>query len=367
VISRLSESSAGFVAAGSVLESEVARVAGAMRGLQEAIDATRLDLFNQSLVGVAEAFRKSASEQNDTKLCERFMLKALERDDPVLVLKLLAERPFERRNTETHRLLLRVTGELKGGVAQSVLEDSNLHGVLVRYALKDGEIKQRYVDLVGRVVAGALAAGDIERGYEVIRVARDQAAVAGAKLVELFGAPGVGIAAQVVKGFLGRGEYARALQVADELKQGSWPVLLSLRLALARVRIGLLTLLAIVLGSLALLYRRYGFKRGAKDEPEKVRVSASSPVSGKAKTQPEPEVVNAKPLFSPEYVDALAFFGLEPGATLAQIKNAYRTLVKENHPDAKPNATDEDHTRFIKITSEYERLLDLHEREGLMQ
>lgn len=61
---------------------------------------------------------------------------------------------------------------------------------------------------------------------------------------------------------------------------------------------------------------------------------------------------------SDELSASLAFFGLQPGATEKEIKNAYRTVVKRYHPDS--GRVDHDgNDQFIKITGEYERLLKL--------
>lgn len=61
---------------------------------------------------------------------------------------------------------------------------------------------------------------------------------------------------------------------------------------------------------------------------------------------------------SDELAASLAFFGLEPGATEKEIKNAYRMAVKQYHPDS-GQFRDDGNEHFIKITSEYERLLKL--------
>ena len=63
-------------------------------------------------------------------------------------------------------------------------------------------------------------------------------------------------------------------------------------------------------------------------------------------------------MISDELVTSLAFFGLEPGATEKEIKNAYRMAVKQYHPDS-GQFRDDGNEHFIKITSEYERLVKL--------
>jgi DnaJ-class molecular chaperone len=65
-----------------------------------------------------------------------------------------------------------------------------------------------------------------------------------------------------------------------------------------------------------------------------------------------------------EYAASLKKFHLHTSASLADIKNAYRNVVKTLHPDINPRATKEDTDTFIDLTKTYERILVLHaERE----
>jgi preprotein translocase subunit Sec63 len=65
-----------------------------------------------------------------------------------------------------------------------------------------------------------------------------------------------------------------------------------------------------------------------------------------------------------EYVNCLKVFGLRPGADLAAIKNAYRNAVKEYHPDRNRNAQEMAAEVFIEMTRTYERLIELHTKQG---
>src|SRR4051812_310263 len=53
--------------------------------------------------------------------------------------------------------------------------------------------------------------------------------------------------------------------------------------------------------------------------------------------------------------DHYSVLGLEPGASLDEIKGAYRTLAKENHPDKNPD-DDDAVVRFKEVTEAFEAL-----------
>jgi curved DNA-binding protein CbpA len=57
-----------------------------------------------------------------------------------------------------------------------------------------------------------------------------------------------------------------------------------------------------------------------------------------------------------QYKDYYALLGVEPGATVAQVKKAYRTLAKQYHPDVNnsPDAAE----KFREITEAYDTLTD---------
>jgi hypothetical protein len=55
-------------------------------------------------------------------------------------------------------------------------------------------------------------------------------------------------------------------------------------------------------------------------------------------------------------IDALAFFQLEEGYNLSDLKDTYRRLAKQYHPDLTGNQ-EEDNQRFIRIRSYYDTLL----------
>ncbi len=60
-----------------------------------------------------------------------------------------------------------------------------------------------------------------------------------------------------------------------------------------------------------------------------------------------------------EYAVCLRVLGVASDSSLKQIKSAYRSKVKEAHPDSQSGVSDTASDRFIQITSAYERALEL--------
>ncbi len=69
-------------------------------------------------------------------------------------------------------------------------------------------------------------------------------------------------------------------------------------------------------------------------------------------------------LQSDEYLKALAALGLTPGASIAEVKNAYRREIKHFHPDVDSGKSEEARRRFIELTHQYEYLLSCLARKG---
>jgi hypothetical protein len=61
--------------------------------------------------------------------------------------------------------------------------------------------------------------------------------------------------------------------------------------------------------------------------------------------------------------DYYALLGVDPGATVAQIKKAYRKLARQHHPDTNPGDP-QAAARFRQITEAYETLTDPNRRDA---
>ena len=147
---------------------------------------------------------------------------------------------------------------------------------------------------------------------------------------------------RIVRFYISQGQVAPALEIERKLNL-RLPLIIWLRLRLAEMWIPLLGVVAVGI-SIGCVF----FLRGLKHRLEKDHSNGK-------------EALNH---LSHEYLEALKFFDLSPEVGVADIKEAYRTAVKEHHPDTKINPTVDDHTFFIRVTSEYEKLMALHkERE----
>ncbi|MCO5572590.1 hypothetical protein L7F22_026346 [Adiantum nelumboides] len=65
-----------------------------------------------------------------------------------------------------------------------------------------------------------------------------------------------------------------------------------------------------------------------------------------------------------DYLEAYHTLGLHPGATRAEIKQAYRRLALRLHPDTCKEGGEEGAARFIRATNAYNAVLDLADQHA---
>ena len=179
------------------------------------------------------------------------------------------------------------------------------------------------------------------------------------------------------RAYFGAGFHSSAERKLREVSAGSFRAMF-LRFQLAIVNMSVETLGVLLLLCFLLIVRMLvSIKRGGPSSLKSERLagdpsrSSSRGVgggSGATLSQPEEEdaprgfVVNELRRMSPsaqEYQRCLAVLGLTPHADLRAIKNAYRKLVKDVHPDRHKNQDEEASNRFIELTRTYDRILEL--------
>jgi DnaJ-domain-containing protein 1 len=336
------------------LLSELRLLVDTLRSLNESILASNLDSFGSSLKslraqGVSYNFEPESLNPNN--LIEIFMRDSNGRGAYAAALQGLSLLDFERRTPAIHQYIL---AALAGVAPQDALKafSPEVHAIVGQFAAKDDQIAKYYVLMLERCVSGLAKDGRLVEAQELLTKAqsvdvsvRDRFK-GGAEFLaaRLFDARDVSGAQQILKSFVSQPSFSIRLR--------QWLASLGLTLSLALVIIGIAMLAVFILSR----KRRAKSVEADKQKAEAIRKSASS-------MQPPP-VEEKGPRYSPEYIEALKIFGLGVEASLAEIKNAYRQAVKEHHPDAKHNPTAADNDYFISLTTAYERLLKLHEREG---
>jgi len=276
-----------------------------------------------------------------------FIAKAITQGAWSVALEQLSRVRFELRSPLTHTQLVNALRGVSGSDWETIL-DPQIRPALKRYISKDEEVYAQWIATHRSLIIELLRAKSVDGAQRLVLALQGEDKTIASQLVPQ-------MANAVVQGYLDQGDRQRAevalraLSVKPNLK-------LTVRLFALRwmgSAVYLAGSLVVSLVCAALCFRRTKrakLKRGGKPVmPTSVRSAADTCVAGS-----EP---------SAEYIAALNRFGLEYGATLAQIKNAYRAAVKQHHPDGQSGGVKEDTTPFIRLTKDYEKLLELYQQD----
>lgn len=280
---------------------------------------------------------------------------ALRNGRPEEALSNLISIDFDRRTPRTHELVLEA---IKTFPAQSdlLLKNEAVHKFLQAFAGKDGSIKEHYAVLLEKLAHNAFELGQVKSGKMYLSnlssIRMDPSAFNDS------------IRIQGALSLFHKGAKEEAQSLLDEVKT-SIPFLSRLRLI--RYRIDVVTVgalgLFLVLGALFLVLLR-SFKNAPKKAVTRKERSYQEPPQSSQRA-----FVTMRPResgLSREYVDCLSVFRLEPTATLAQLKAAYRSRVKDIHPDRKGETPDAAFTsEFVRLKEMYEKALELRGKLGL--
>lgn len=282
------------------------------------------------------------------------------------VVLLLSEISPSWRTPTSHEILLRSLSKI-GGEQDSPLEKAHVARSLLAFGKGDERVRVAASEAYRRHVQHLLSIDSIASAQNVlanlILVNPDPSSVNDEVRMD--------IASSLMK--TGREDRARLL--LREVSPGGLGVLYWVRYLFWTISLELSVLTLILLGILfaaGLVFlriraggetkRRVKAEKEQKEKPPKVRYLLKE---DRDELEELPKFVRPPPRLPPEYVEhceLLEILGLDPGATSKEIKLAYRTLMKEVHPDARSGDHKLASDRFMKIQRAYERALELEQK-----
>jgi len=266
-------------------------------------------------------------------------------------LFLLAKTNMERRTPKTHDL---VRHNLKNLTIPegSVLSRGRVSDMLIFLSSKDEEIRQRYVEALSKQIFEYTVNNNfhpLEGLFTNLSEVRPDPHAANDSL-----------RLEYVVALVNAGHMRQAESILSQIHTLS--LLSKARLMLLRIRHQGITLdlplyiasLAVLLFGLLFLFQRFKTRKEPEaieedEEEDRGQPSGFSYIDHLKQLNPRRQ----------EYARCLAVLGLEPGVDLHTIKSAYRSALKQAHPDTKQGKDLKASQRFMEVTKAYEDLMKL--------
>jgi hypothetical protein len=331
--------------------------------VREAVSSGDADKFEAALRGASfDPLIREYYQRSQGDSVAEFCSNALALRRPAAVFQSLALLDFSDRDNRHHELVLKALRALTYK-DMSVLSKESVKAMLWAYSAKDQTIKDEYIKLLSAGVEEATQDGQPEQGAHYVEILRDVRTDPSLQNDRLRGL--------VAESFVDKGDMGAAENILKQV-QTSLPWIIKFRLLLKLDRY---VLVMVLLGLLVVghwVAKGIAMYKGEKpapspkshtrpkERPEKIDTTESA----QKRRRPNFDLKQSMYKGLDEYADCLAKFQLQPGASLSDIKNAYRALVKSLHPDLNPNASKDDTARFIELTKAYERLVELHEERA---
>jgi hypothetical protein len=295
-------------------------------------------------------------------LVTEFSSRALGKGKPVVALRGLSLLDFSERNDAQHDMVSTALGQLTFQ-DRGIFQERGVRSLIWSYATKDELVKQQYLAILESWIQRALDENNpaqASRFLDNLKELRldpstDNDAVRGA----------------IAESFVDNGDDRSADIMLSGLRT-KLPWIFGFRLLLKRdiymlimVALGCVVILRWKFMFLGILRRMNRARKIAQEAERRAAEAAQAAERERYHSQFAEEALRADGFMDvDEYAAALKKFHLQPNVSLAQIKNAYRHVVKTLHPDINPRASEEDTDRFIDLTRTYERVLVLYaERE----
>jgi len=352
------------------------------RALAERIARVRGVLVARSAGDVAALVRAANPDPKDPTVSELIVppaleglhalaTQAIETGKTDVGLEILSRiNPLVR--TESTHELTRVALERIGAAPNEALVRPEVLNFIDVIALNDPRVEGEY----GRALAG----------QAVMRAEQGALPDAEALAVRLERLRGVDqsmkdeVFLRLARSYIARDEFDVAERKLNQVVRGGvsgW--LMHVRLSVVQMSVGafgLMIVLFIALGATLIGSLSRGRRRSPSPEFAEAEQAAATPGTPRPQRRTDPPITEA-PLqefvvadhrrMSPsaqEYQRCLETLGLSPSADVRAIKNAYRTLVKDVHPDRNRANDETASTRFIELTRVYDRVLELRREFG---
>jgi hypothetical protein len=325
--------------------------------VEDAIRSQDIARFDSALkVATFDGLLGEYFEKQQPRLVTEFSDQALRDHRPLTALQGLSLLDFGLRNNKHHELVSKALDEV-GFQDRAGVEQQSVRTLLWSYATKDDDIRRKYISKLEEWVARLLEEGKPDEALALFISIKD---------LRLDPSPENDIL---------RGDIAEALldighaRSADSLLAGvrtELPWLYRFRILMKR---DILMFAMVALGCLVVVRWILLIPRlvRAKSVERRIAVEAERRAAEAAERERYRAQFEGRTLTSgafmdvDEYAAGLKKFNLRPNASLADIKNAYRNVVKRLHPDINPQVTQQDTDSFIDLTKTYERLLILYE------
>ncbi len=295
---------------------------------------------------------------------------SLSRGDFASALFLLSYGDFKQRTPQQHLLLSQAIQGLSSRDLGIIMREP-VRGRILMYASNDDTLRREIADYIDRAFPDAIANRDTEAALSALSMSLIVQGDTPARITEM--------RQQLIAALLAKGETDSATLVVKQLPFSSTGLWMRIKVAAARggifgtvfmllggvIMIGAVLLLSVILG--VRFFRRVRPSRSSSPATSGSTEAAADGESEKSGTSSTFVAYSAElraGMPRGEYESLLADFGLSVGATAQDIKLAYRSLVKEAHPDRNPHAGDSASDLFITISEKYDRLLILHEQQG---
>jgi hypothetical protein len=295
---------------------------------------------------------------------------------PARALLVLSHTDPTRRTPRTHDLVTRALTAVPANETE-LLRDGEAEQLLTALALRDVGIRRRYEELLARQFDFALQSNDVSRGNIVLQ-----------RMLKFRPDPypaNDDIRVELALGELRLGSRDDALATLSGVRTGI-PLYDRVRLGLAGLYVSrLVAFLCIVVPTVYTIWfllielkrlRAFRLQRASRSSGAHVRSSSTGQVREDADSSSSAYDRNGGKSFThngiqkpsdpriAEYQECLNVLGLEPAATLKEIKTAYRSLVKHIHPDRLKENQGLASDRFIQLTQAYDRAIELRRMTG---